>query len=76
VAKVLWRTAPAQSRDSRLDTQSMSEGEIEMPGFEFEALEIALESGVGLLPESARSFQEWRVAVLERFGVEDGMRCS
>jgi hypothetical protein len=67
VTKILWMLAPVQPQDARLDKQSMSEGEIEMPQFEFDALKRSLEQSAVLLPESARRFQEWNVALLERF---------
>jgi hypothetical protein len=72
VTKILWKPASAQRQDTRLDKQSMSEGEIEMQDFEFEALKRSLEQSAGLLPESARRFQDWDVALLERFAVGDG----
>jgi hypothetical protein len=72
VTKILWMPAPAHSQDARLDKQSMSEGEIEMPQFEFDALKQSLEQSAVLLPESARRFQDWNVALLERFSVNDG----
>lgn len=73
VAKVLWKLAPAEARGGRLDAQSMSEGEIEMPTFEFDALGLALEDSAALLPEASRSFQDWRTALLERFGDHDAV---
>ena len=73
VAKILWKSAPAQRQDTRLDKQSMTEGEIESPDFEFEALKSSLEQSVPLLPESAQRFQDWKVAMLERFVASDGI---
>jgi hypothetical protein len=71
MTKILWMPAPIQPQDARLDKQSMSEGEIEMPDFEFDALKRSLEQSAVLLPESARRFQDWNVALLERFAVGD-----
>jgi hypothetical protein len=72
VTKILWKLAPAQRHDVLLDKQSMTEGEIEVPDFEFDALKHSLDQSAALLPESARLFQDWNVAVLERFTVSDG----
>lgn len=71
VTKILWKSAPAQRQDTLLDKQSMTEGEIEIPDFEFEALKSSLEQSAILLPESAQRFQEWNVALLERFVASD-----
>lgn len=73
VAKILWKPAPEQSQDGRLNEQSMSEGEIEVPEFELEALGQSLERSVKLLPESAHKFQDWSVALLERFATSDAV---
>jgi hypothetical protein len=72
VTKILWKSAPAQRQDTLLDKQSMTEGEIGVPGFEFEALKSSLEQSAVLLPESAQRFQDWNVALLERFVASDG----
>lgn len=71
VAKTLWKAAPAQRQDTLLDKQSMTEGEIEVPDFEFEALKTSLEQSAILLPASAQRFQDWNVALLERFATSD-----
>lgn len=71
VAKILWKLAPAQAHDTLLDKQSMSEGEIEMPAFELKALKYSLEESAVLLPPTARRFQDWHVALLERFTAEE-----
>jgi hypothetical protein len=73
VVKVMWKPAPAHIQNARLDTQSMTEGEIEMPAFEFAALERSLEESAVLLPEGARQFLGWNVALLERFTVKDAL---
>jgi hypothetical protein len=51
----------------------MTEGEIEVPDFAFEALETSLERSAILLPASAQRFQDWNVALLERFAASDGI---
>lgn len=71
VAKILWKLAPAQAHDTLIDKQSMSEGEIEMPAFELRALKYSLEESAVLLPPTARHFQDWHVALLERFTAEE-----
>lgn len=73
VTKILWKSAPAQRQDTLLDKQSMTEGEIEIPDFEFKALKSSLEQSAVLLPESAQRFQDWKVALLERFVASDGV---
>lgn len=73
VSKILWKLAPEQSQDGRLNEQSMSEGEIEVPDFELAALRQCLEKSIVLLPESARTFQDWNVALLERFTMSDAV---
>ena len=73
VTKILWKPAPAQTQDTLLDKQSMTEGEIEIPNFEFEALKSSLEQSAVLLPESAQRFQDWKVALLVRFVASDGV---
>lgn len=73
VIKILWKSAPAQRQDTLLDKQSMTEGEIEIPDFEFDALKRSLQQSAVLLPESAQRFQDWNVAVLERFVASDGI---
>jgi hypothetical protein len=73
VVKVMWKPAPSHVQNARLDTQSMTEGEIEMPAFEFAALKRSLEESAILLPEGARRFLDWNVALLERFTVEDAL---
>lgn len=71
VAKILWKLAPIEKQEARLDAHSLSEGEIEMPLFELQALRRALQESAVLLPERARRFQEWDTALLERFCSED-----
>lgn len=73
VTKILWKPAPTQVQEARLDAQSLSEGEIEMPEFELDALRRSLEDSAVLLPEEARNFQDWKVALLERFTEEDDL---
>ena len=72
VTKILWKLAPTQRQDTLLDKQSMTEGEIETPDFDFQALQSSLEQSAVLLPASAQRFQDWNVALLERFIPSDG----
>lgn len=46
---------------------SLSLDELRLPPYVFSAVFKALEGGSETLPGSARSFREWRVAVLHRF---------
>lgn len=71
VAKILWKQTPAERQQALLDTQSLSEGEMELPFFELQALQRALEDSAALLPEKARRFQDWNTALLHRFNSED-----
>ncbi|OQO06234.1 hypothetical protein B0A48_08822 [Cryoendolithus antarcticus] len=73
VAKVLWKYAPSamDTQGSGLDSQSLSEGEMEMPSFELKAMEHCLERSSLLLPEHATHLMGWNVALLQRFVLED-----
>lgn len=54
--------------EGRLDRQTLSEGEIELPEEEFRVLKEAFDKSGGLLPAGSKTFQEeWRVALLPRF---------
>ncbi|KJX94158.1 hypothetical protein TI39_contig4214g00019 [Zymoseptoria brevis] len=67
--KVFWTdAAPSQPGDEgKLNQQTLSEGEIELPIEEMEALRKTLVRSAALLPEGSRKFQEWNVALLARF---------
>lgn len=77
--KILWKDADVQhssttdgresnDNEARLDRQTLSEGEIELPAEELRSLKEALIKSANLLPEGSKMFQEeWRVALLPRF---------
>lgn len=58
----------ANDNEARLDRQTLSEGEIELPEEELKLLKEAFAQSADLLPEGSKMFQEeWRVALLPRF---------
>lgn len=77
--KIFWKDAESQNsstadggevndNEGKLDRQTLSEGEIELPIEEFKTLKAAFLKSAGLLPEGSKMFQEeWRVALLPRF---------
>ncbi|KAF9633706.1 hypothetical protein BFW01_g4600 [Lasiodiplodia theobromae] len=76
--KVLWKPAPAQNGESTqsaagqaLDRQSLSTEDLSLPLPAFDALKEGLEESGRWLPASARTFQEWNVGLLERFGEDE-----
>ena len=72
VMKVMWQPCDADMAGSdKLDAQRLSEGDIELAGYEFEDLEKVLQESSKLLPESGRVFQDWRVVLLRRFTAAD-----
>jgi len=72
VAKVMWQDCELPSVASEeLNAQRLSEGDIEIPDFEYRELVDLLKSGSQLLPETARVFQQWRVSLLRRFDNAD-----
>ncbi|KAK6430692.1 hypothetical protein LTR95_013149 [Oleoguttula sp. CCFEE 5521] len=73
VAKVPWKYAPSamDTPGSALDSQSLSDGEMEMPSFELTAMEHYLERSSLLLPEHAGHLMGWNVGLLQRFVLED-----
>lgn len=73
VTKILWKKAPVERQEALLDKASLSEGEIEMPLFELQALRDALEDSAALLPVKSRHFQDWNTALLPRFSTGDGL---
>lgn len=58
--------SPEQSSGA-LNRQALSEGELELPSEEFQQLREALVESATLLPQSAKKFQSWNVALLPRF---------
>ncbi|KAI7196788.1 hypothetical protein KC363_g649 [Hortaea werneckii] len=77
VLKILYRQVNVSAEEStgRLNTQALSEGELELPQQEWELLRRLLEGSAGLLPSRARRFQDWKVGVLKRF-TRDGVMIS
>ena len=72
VMKVMWQDCPPNAAVSDgMNAQSLSEGDIDIPDYEFQELLKALQSSALLLPENARVFQAWRVSLLRRFTDED-----
>jgi ubiquitin-protein ligase E3 D len=66
--KVFWKKAPKDLMQGDLLTaQNLSIEDIALPSELFESLETALAESPRLLPASARNFQDWNVALLERF---------
>lgn len=71
-AKVFWQDCDIASQDiGALNRQMLAEGELELPPDEMAELRDKLKSSAGLLPESARKFQNWNVAILPRFTYAD-----
>ena len=67
--KILWMDSVASPEHSSgaLNRQALSEGELELPPEEFQQLREALVESAALLPQSAKKFQSWNVALLPRF---------
>jgi hypothetical protein len=67
--KVFWVDVdPSQPGDEgKLNQQTLSEGEIELPTGELKVLRQTLIRSAMLLPEASRKFQDWNVALLARF---------
>lgn len=72
VTKVLWKKAdPTDIVDDRLNTKALSEGQLQLRKDEFTMLKDALEGGSEILPKAMKQFQDWHVALLERFTAND-----
>lgn len=68
VAKVLWNDCPTPPTGAeRMNGQTLSEGEIELPNQEVDKLRSCLEASAVWLPQGARIFQSWNVGLLKRF---------
>ncbi|KAK5738342.1 hypothetical protein LTR17_006061 [Elasticomyces elasticus] len=70
VVKVLHRDG-ASADVAKSGSMGSSEGELELSQAEWHELRGLLDKSAGLLPEKARSFQQWSVALLKRFVQED-----
>lgn len=72
VTKVLWQdSSPPTDIAEKLNSTSVSEAELTLGSGQVELLRSALEQSGTLLPENAREFQDWNVALLERFTPHD-----
>ena len=72
VAKVLWKhTDTAIEKEEKLDSSTLGEGEIRLNPGELELLQTRLERSSSILPQDAKTFQEWHVGLLERFTSSD-----
>lgn len=71
VAKILWKEGELPTNLARLDAKRLTEGEIELREMDLGEVRRCLVSSAALLPETAREFQDWHVALLERFEQED-----
>jgi hypothetical protein len=71
--KVFWREveAPSEQDVGTLNRQTLAEGDIEMLPDDLRSLCEHLRESASLLPESARVFQGWNVALLPRFTLAD-----
>jgi hypothetical protein len=63
--KVFYQTAP--SPQTLLDSHPTTLEELILPASIYEEFETELRSSTNILPESARTFQEWSVGLLERY---------
>ncbi|KAI5370060.1 Putative ubiquitin-conjugating enzyme E2-binding protein [Septoria linicola] len=71
-SKVFWQDCDIASQDiGALNRQMLAEGELELPPDEMAELRDKLKSSAELLPENARKFQNWKVAILPRFTYAD-----
>lgn len=70
--KVFWQDFTLSSQDvGALNRQAFMEGELELPPQELHHLREILVESKKILPEPARKFQEWHVALLPRFTKDD-----
>ncbi|KXT13227.1 hypothetical protein AC579_1727 [Pseudocercospora musae] len=66
--KVLWQDCTLVSDDiGALNRQALMQGELELPPQEMNQLRDKLMQSKFMLPEPARKFQDWNVALLTRF---------
>lgn len=66
--KILWLDSTVSPEAAgKLNREALSEGEMELPASEMDLLRGTLVQSVNLLPEGARKFQSWNVALLPRF---------
>lgn len=69
MAKVLWQdwNPPRGGENENLNGSALAEGELRLCHGELGLLRSRMEQSGTLLPEGARTFQEWHVGLLERF---------
>ncbi|KAF2480401.1 ubiquitin-conjugating enzyme E2-binding protein [Neohortaea acidophila] len=68
VAKILWQDCENSiGATEKLTGSVLSEGEIKFQASELALLRHALEESGALLPPAARTFQRWKVGLLEKF---------
>ncbi|KAK4507738.1 hypothetical protein PRZ48_001473 [Zasmidium cellare] len=66
--KILWLDSVVSPEASgNLNREALSEGELELPPSEMALLRETLVQSARLLPQSAKKFQSWNVALLPRF---------
>ncbi|CAK4028225.1 Hypothetical predicted protein [Lecanosticta acicola] len=71
--KILWKDdIAAPSESGALNRQALAEGELELPSDEMQLLRELLAQSAALLPQSAKTFQSWNVALLQRFTRAEG----
>lgn len=73
VCKIMWQDCEptSESASDPLTASVLSEGEIRLQRDELASLRNILQRSNLILPEDAREFQGWQVALLERFTVKD-----
>lgn len=72
VAKVLWQDYSSSTNETeQLNGSALAEGELRLSRGELDLLRSRLQQGSGILPEGARTFQQWHVGLLERFTLAD-----
>ncbi|KAF7192559.1 Uncharacterized protein HII31_06106, partial [Pseudocercospora fuligena] len=70
--KVFWQDCTLLSDDiGALNRQALMEGELELPPQEMDQLRDKLMRSKFVLPEPARKFQNWDVALLPRFRLDE-----
>ena len=70
--KVMWQEIQSSMASiEMLNAMTLSEGDLTMRKHEVDLLTEALRRGREVMPEGSRRFQDWQVALLERFSNED-----
>lgn len=71
VVKILWERCAYSGASEKMDKDSLTTDEIELSANELEKLEQLLAASAEMLPKASRTFQHWRVGLLERFDEMD-----